>query len=146
MTKKLFKKMSQYNLKQFLLMTTKWVKMSSKTFLSIAVIREGWSCFGKVIWVFCCCCFSSNRINFVSSKSDEVHGSAGGQKIKGKQRLQRQTAHLIAQLSVEVMCKILFRWMGRIQSITHKICTERYMNTQTPFLYCTLWCNRGHLI
>lgn len=55
--------------------------------------------------------FSSNKIHFVvvGTRMKFTDQLAYLSRVLKNEKLQRQTAHLIAQISVEVMCKILFR-------------------------------------
>lgn len=64
---------------------------------------------GKLFGFFVVVVFPATE--FISSQANQMKfmDQPAVKKIKEKERLQRQTAHLIAQLSVEVMCKILFR-------------------------------------
>lgn len=73
--------------------------MSSKTFPSIAVIIEGGSCFGKVV------ISNKERLVIVATRMKFLDQWAYlSMAVKNKKK-----THLIAQISVEVMCKILFR-------------------------------------
>lgn len=137
-------KYKQIQFKAILLMTTNEWKWVVKHFHLLQSLQKADRLFGKV--------FSANRIHCVVRRKHGWRSRADWHTCRWQSRnewVQRQTAHLIAQISVEVMCKLLFRWMGRVQSFIHKICTERYMNTQTPLFNCTVWytwvfyCNRA---
>lgn len=127
-------KYEQIQFKAILLMTTNEWKWVVKHFYLLQSSKKADHLFGKV--------FSATESFFVvvATWMKFMDRLAYLSTAVKNEIVQRQTAHLTAQISVEVMCKIRFRWMGRVQSFIRKICTERYMNTQTLFFSCTVWC------
>lgn len=80
--------------------------MSSKAFPSLAVIVEGWSTSGESH-------FSNGNHSVVAATPvkfmEQQLPCEQRPKMKKKKTKNIQKTHLVTQISVEVMCKILFR-------------------------------------